>query len=135
MRRKSKNPRQRRERADKPDGVPAWTRSDRGRAGVRPRGDPTGPRGPETLLIAYAMQHLALIGVARRRLRDAARLLGYVDETIRQGRVQARAHREVELREAHGTPARRSQGRRDQDAAADGAAWTEDQAVAEALKI
>ena len=89
----------------------------------------------EPLLIAYAMQHLAIIGAGGGHERDAARLLGYVDEVIRKAEFQREPTEKWSMERL--LLALREQLKDDEIATlcAAGAAWSEDQAVAAALQM
>ncbi len=89
----------------------------------------------ETLLNAYAMQHLALIRAQHGGARDAARLLGYVDETIRKAEFKREPTEKWSYEKLMGVLREHLSDDEVKALAAEGAGWTEDQAVAEALTI
>ena len=87
------------------------------------------------LLIAYATQHLAVVGAQEGRAQGAARLLGYVEEAIRKAEF---AREPTEKWSYKKLMAELQQHLKDGEISAlvaEGAGWTEDQAVAEALTI
>jgi len=92
-------------------------------------------RMQESLLIAWSVQHLALIGALHDDARDAARLIGYVDaqyEVLRSSRepTEKWGYQKlmVTLRERLGDA-------EIERLAAEGAAWSEDRAIEEALSV
>src|SRR5207302_1730931 len=89
----------------------------------------------EPLLIAWSVQHLALVGALHEDARGAARLIGYVDaqyEKLRSSRepTEKWGYQKlmVALRE-------RLNDAEIERLAAEGAAWSEERAVEEALKV
>ena len=89
----------------------------------------------DALNIALALQHLALLGALRREVHNAARLIGYVNVQLKELGSE-REYTEkwgyekliIALREHLSEPEL-------EGLAAQGAAWSEDQAIEEALKV
>jgi len=89
----------------------------------------------EGLLGAYAMQHLAVIQAQQGGRRDAARLLGYVDEAIRKSEFKREPTEKWSYEKLMGLLREQLSDDEIKALAAEGAGWTDDQAVVEALKI
>jgi hypothetical protein len=87
------------------------------------------------LLIAYTLQHLAVVGAREGRAPNAARLLGYVDETIRKAEFAREPTEKWSYEKLMAALRQHLKDREISALAAEGAGWTEDQAVAEALTI
>ncbi len=88
-----------------------------------------------TLTIAIALQHFALIGGLRGQVQPAAQIIGYVDVQYKQLESQ-RAYTERWGYEKIMAIVRDQLGEAEiEKLAAEGAAWSEDQAVEEALKV
>ena len=88
-----------------------------------------------TSLLAYCIQHFALIAVLQKQAHRAAQLLGYVDEVVRKSQFQREPTEQWSLERLTGEL--KAQLREDEIAALrdEGKSWAEDQAVAEALSI
>ncbi len=89
----------------------------------------------DSLQISWVMQHLAIIGAQQGRQHDAARLLGYVDELIKKSEWQ-REPTETWSYDKLLVVLREHLNENEVKAlCAEGAAWSEDQAIATALTI
>jgi len=91
--------------------------------------------GQAHLLIAYAVQHLAVVSAQEGRAQDAARLLGYVDETIRKAEFTREPTEKWSLEKLMVALRAHLNDEEVKALLAEGAGWTEDQAVAGALTI
>jgi predicted ATPase/class 3 adenylate cyclase len=89
----------------------------------------------ERLLIAYALQHLAIIGAETDKAADAGRLLGYVDEMIRQAEFQREPTEKWSLERLMKALKEHLPDGELATLLAEGTAWSEDQAVAAALQM
>lgn len=95
----------------------------------------TGQAAQSPAMIAFASQHLAQIGAARGEVERAARLLGYVDMVVREeGRQREPTERRGQEKLMDSLRAKLDDARI-AALAAEGAAWSEDRAVEEALKL
>ena len=87
------------------------------------------------MLIAYAVQHLAVIGSHEGQPQNAARLLGYVEETIRQAEFTREPTEKWSYEKLMAALREHLKDEEIKALVLEGAGWTEDQAVAEALTI
>jgi predicted ATPase len=101
-----------------------------GREGIQ-----LGRDAQESLLIAYAMQHLAIIGARQGRAHDAARLLGYVEEVIRRAEFKREPTEKWSYEKLMAALRQHLNDNEITALLAEGAKWTEDQAVAVTLKM
>jgi predicted ATPase/class 3 adenylate cyclase len=87
------------------------------------------------LLIAYALQHMAVVGAREGRTQNAARLLGYVEEMIRKSEFAREPTEKWSYEKLMAALREQLKAEEIASLATEGSTWTEDQAVAEALKI
>ena len=86
-------------------------------------------------VIAGALQHLALLSAMRGEVNDAARLIGYVNLRYKELGYEREATEEWGYEKLLAALHEQLSDVQIEQLAAEGAAWTEDQAVEEALKV
>jgi tetratricopeptide (TPR) repeat protein len=94
-----------------------------------------GREAQTTLLIAYALQHIAVVGAQEGRAHNAALLLGYVDEAIRKAEFAREPTEKWSYEKLMAALQKHLNEEEIKALVVEGAGWSEDQAVAEALSI
>jgi hypothetical protein len=86
-------------------------------------------------VIAGALQHLALLSAMRGEVNDAARLIGYVNLRYKELGYEREATEEWAYEKLLAALHEQLSDAQIEKLAVEGAAWSEDQAVEEALKV
>jgi predicted ATPase/class 3 adenylate cyclase len=89
----------------------------------------------EAMMTAVALQHSAMLGALSGKLQGAARLLGYVHVQLKELGVTRGPTEQWSYEKLMATLREHLSGPEIEKLAAEGAAWSEDQAVEEALKV
>jgi len=87
------------------------------------------------LLTAIALQHFALLGALRGEVRGAAQLIGYVDAQYKELGYEREGTEKWGYEKLMAALREQLSDAEIEKLAAEGAAWSEDQAVDEALKV
>ena len=89
----------------------------------------------DALYIAWSLQHLALLLALRGEVHDAARLIGYVNVQYKELGMEREATEKWGYEKLMAALHQQLTDAQIETLAAEGAAWSEDQAVEEALKV
>jgi len=85
--------------------------------------------------LVIVLQHLALLGALRGQLHNASRLVGYVNVQYQEGGFEREPTEKWEYEKLMAALREHLSEPEIEKLAAEGAAWSEDQAVEEALKV
>jgi hypothetical protein len=95
----------------------------------------TGGEAQATEIVGWGVQHLVVILARQNQARLAAQLLGYVNEALRKSEFQRQPTEQWSYEQLMAALRERLSEEQIAKLCAEGATWTEDRAIEEALKF